>query len=440
MGDVTTTQPHLEFAAARHETVVVSTLRTTGIGVFLCLLGVLCALGFGVDVGPNVVASFTVNYATSNLVSAFTVHTEWVSIALGGLCLLLGIFLIIRPRFRFPVILLSVGFLATLFCLLMWAQRSTPDLPMSLGGFVTGSLSYATILIFGSLSGAMCERSGVVNIAIEGQFLAGAFCGSLVGSAVGNAASVDMGYLAGGVAGIAIGALFGAILAYFALRFGANQIIVGIVLVLLATGLTGYLNFQILDVYQNLNAGNVALPIGIPYLDQIPLLGPALFDQNVYAYIADVLVVVVSFALFRTRWGLRVRAVGEHPKAAETVGINVIRTRYKSVILGGAIAGLGGAYYTLGLAGGFSPGLTGGLGYIALAVMIFGQWRPYRCLGAAALFGSMFVLQNYLQVYNTGINNALLVMLPYLVTIVVVTGLVGRVRPPAADGIPYSRE
>jgi simple sugar transport system permease protein len=122
------------------------------------------------------------------------------------------------------------------------------------------------------------------------------------------------------------------------------------------------------------------------------------------------------------------------------VGINVIRTRYKSVILGGAIAGLGGAYFTLGLSGPFSSGLTGGLGYIALATMIVGQWRPYRCLGAAVLFGSMFVLQQYLQIYNTGINNALLLMLPYVVTIAVVSGLIGRVRPPAADGTPYSRE
>jgi ABC-type uncharacterized transport system permease subunit len=425
---------------ARPASLLVSTARTTGIGVFLCLLGALCAFGFGMGSGASATASFTVNYQTSNWVNGFTVQTEWVAIALGGLCAVLGVFLLVWPRFRFPVLLLSVGFLATLFSLLMWAQRTTPGFPMSLGGFVTSSLSYATILIFGSLAGTMSERAAVVNIAIEGQFLGGAFCGALVGSAVGNAVTVDWGYFAGGAAGILIGALLGAILAYFALRFGANQIIVGIVLVLLMTGLTGYLNFQILDVYQNLNQGNVAPYVGIPYLDKIPLLGPALFDQNFFAYIADVLVVVVSFALFRTQWGLRVRAVGEHPRAAETVGINVIRTRYKNTILGGAIAGLGGAYYTLGLAGGFSPGLTGGLGYIALAVMIFGQWKPYRCLGAAFLFGSMFVLQGYLQIYSTGINNALLVMLPYLVTIAVVAGLVGRVRPPAADGIPYSRE
>lgn len=424
----------------RRDTAMVSTARTTGIGVFLCLLGALCALGFGVSSGSRATASFTVNYQTSNWVNGFTVQTELVSIVLGALCAALGVVLLVWPRFRFPVLLLTVGFMATLFSLLMWAQRTTPGFPMSLGGFVTGSLSYATILIFGSLSGTMCERPGVVNIAIEGQFLGGAFCGALVGSAVGNAATTNWGYIAGGAAGIAIGALLGAILAYFALRFGANQIIVGIVLVLLVTSLTGYLNFQILNVYQNLNQGNVAPYVGIPYLDKIPLLGPALFDQNVFAYIADVLVVVVSFALFRTSWGLRVRAVGEHPRAAETVGINVIRTRYKSVILGGAIAGLGGAYYTLGLSGSFSPGLTGGLGYIALVVMIFGQWRPYRCLGAAFLFGSMFVLSNYLQIYSTGINNSLLVGLPYVVTVAVVAGLVGRVRPPAADGIPYSRE
>ncbi len=360
-------------------------------------------------------------------------------LVVGLIGVMFGAVLGIAPRFAFSGLFLSIGILALLWCVLMWAQRSTPGLPFSLGGLIAGSVSYATILIFGSLSGTMCERSGVVNIAIEGQFLAGAFCGSLVGSVVSNVAGTGLGFLIGGIAGIAVGALFGLMLAYPALRYGSNQIIVGIVLVGLATGLTNYLNFQFIP-YPNLNTGNVAPNLGIPLLDKIPLLGPSLFDQNLFAYVADVLVIAVSFALFRTTWGLRVRAVGEHPKAAETVGINVIRTRYKSVILGGAIAGFGGAYYTLGLAGQFSPGLTGGLGYIALAVMIFGRWRPYRCLAAALLFGSMFVLQTYLGFYSLGISSSLLSALPYVVTIAVVCGLVGRVRPPAADGIPYSRE
>ncbi len=421
--------------------VAVSTVRTTGYGVFLIGLGALCALGFGLGAGKGAQASFDLTYGTSVTIAPFTVWTQPVAVWLGVMCAVLGIALVALPRIlmRMRGVFLGLGILATIWCLLMWAQRSTPGFPFSLGGFVTSSVAYATILIFGSLSGTVSERSGVVNIAIEGQFLAGAFCGSLVGSVVANSLGTGAGYLVGAIAGIVVGALFGALLAYLALRYGANQIIAGIVLSLFATGLTNYLSFQLIN-YPNLNTGNVAPFLGIPILDKIPLLGPAIFDQNLFAYSADVLVIVVSFALFRTRWGLRVRAVGEHPRAAETVGINVIRTRYKSTILGGAIAGLGGAYFTLGEAGAFAPGLTAGLGYIALATMIFGQWRPYRCLSAALLFGSMVVLENSLQIYNTGINNNLLSMLPYVVTILVVCGLVGRVRPPAADGIPYSRE
>jgi simple sugar transport system permease protein len=240
---------------------------------------------------------------------------------------------------------------------------------------------------------------------------------------------------------VAVGALMGLLLAYLSLRYSANQIIVGVVLVALAAGLTNYFNFQLLDVYSTeLNVGNVAPNVAIPLLSKIPLLGPAFFDQNVYAYIADALVVVLSFGLFRTQWGLRVRAVGEHPRAAETAGINVIRTRYKCVVLGGAIAGLGGAYYTLGQNGQFAQGMTAGLGYIALATMIFGRWRPYLCFGAAILFGVMTSISSYVQTYNTGLNSEYLIILPYVVTILVVAGLVGHVRPPAADGVPYSRE
>ena len=295
------------------------------------------------------------------------------------------------------------------------------------------SLAYATPLLFGSMSGIMCERSGVVNIAIEGQFLAGAFLGAMISSATNN---LWLGVLAGAVAG----AIFGALLAFLALRYGADQIIVGVVIVAFCTGLTNFLTEQVLSPDQNLNAGLTFSPFGIPLLDKIPVLGPALFNQNYFFYGAIVLLVVLQVGLFKTRWGLRSRAVGEHPRAAETVGIHVLSVRYRNVILGGVIAGIGGAWFTLGNVGEFSADMTAGLGYVALAAMIFGRWRPFGALGAALLFGFSVSLQSFLAVLNVGIPSPFLSMAPYVITIAVVSGLVGRVRPPASDGVPYSRE
>ncbi len=181
-------------------------------------------------------------------------------------------------------------------------------------------------------------------------------------------------------------------------------------------------------------------PIAVPLLSKLPVLGPVLFDQNVFVYLAAALLLAINAGLFRTRWGLRVRAVGEHPQAAETVGIRVLRTRYWNVILGGVIAGIGGASFTIGSVGEFSADMTAGLGYVALAAMIFGRWRPFGALGAALLFGFAVSLQSFLAVLNVGIPPPFLSMAPYVITIFVVSGLVGRVRPPAADGKPYLPE
>jgi simple sugar transport system permease protein len=281
------------------------------------------------------------------------------------------------------------------------------------------------------MSGMMCERSGVVNIAIEGQFLAGAFLAAMISSATGN-------LWLGVIAGAAAGGLFGALLAFLALRYGADQIIVGVVIVAFCTGLTNFLTEQVLSTDQSLNAGVTFSSFGIPLLDRVPVLGPALFNQNFFFYGAAVLLVVMHVGLFKTRWGLRARAVGEHPRAAATVGIHVLSVRYQNVIMGGVIAGIGGAWFTVGNVGEFSADMTAGLGYVALAAMIFGRWRPFGALGAALLFGFSVSLQSFLAVLNVGIPSPFLSMAPYVITIAVVCGLVGRVRPPAADGVPYS--
>jgi ABC-type uncharacterized transport system permease subunit len=271
-----------------------------------------------------------------------------------------------------------------------------------------------------------------VNIAIEGQFIGGAFFGSVVASTTNN-------FILAALAGAVAGGLLGLILAFLSLRYLSDQIIVGVVLVTMLSSLSSYLNLQVLSPYPNLNTGNLASDIAIPILCKIPIVGPVFFNQSGFFYFMIVLVAGISFGLFKTRWGLRVRAVGEHPKAAESVGINVIRTRYINVVLGGAIAGVGGVAF-MASQGAFQVGYTSGLGYVALAALIFGRWRPSGAVSAAVLFGISAYLALNLQTYQIPISTEILGMFPYLITIAVVAGLVGRVRPPAADGQPYKRD
>ena len=300
---------------------------------------------------------------------------------------------------------------------------------------LAGTLIGATPLIYGSLSGIMCERSGVINVAIEGQFLAGAFLGAMIGSWTGDL------WLAV-LSGAAAGAIFGWLLAFLALRYGADQIIIGVVIDAFALGLTNYLLYEVLTPYQStLNTGitfsDLADPAAIedpdrrpgpvrPELLRLPGRRPPRRCQR--RPVQDPLGPAGTARSASTR-GRRRRS-----------GCNVIRTRYSNVILGGVLAGIGGAYFTIGSIGEFTTDMTSGLGFVALAAMIFGRWRPYGALGAALLFGFAESLQSVLGVLNVGIPAPFLSMAPYVITIAVVCGLVGRVRPPAADGKPYSRE
>ncbi len=337
--------------------------------------------------------------------------------------------------------LLYAGLVFFLLGFLVWVARGSnvSGLNLQLTGILAVAVGAATFLIFGSLSGTLCERSGVVNIAIEGQFMMGAMSSVMVVSAMnGSGISLILGVLVAG----AIGALLGWVLAVMSLRYQANQIIVGIVIVAFCTALTQFITSQVLDTHQNLN-GSFALPVwSIPFFSHIPVVGPIVFDQNVLVYVAVLGVIIANVALFRTRWGLRVRSVGEKPIASETVGVSVTRMRYGAVILGGFVAGLGGAAFTIGPGTNFTFGMTNGYGYIALAIMIFGRWRPYGALMASLLFGFTIALSANLNIYLSQlvIPQQFISMLPYIITIAAVAGLVGRIRPPAADGIPFSRE
>jgi simple sugar transport system permease protein len=304
---------------------------------------------------------------------------------------------------------------------------------LSLVGMLDGSVKAATPIAFGALSGVMCERVAVINIGIEGMLLTGAFMGAVMGTIISPMAGLASAVLVGGV--MAAG------LAVLAIRYRVDQIIAGVVINIFALGLTSFLSAQILvENSAAYNSPGVLRPISIPLLGDIPVVGRILFNQNIFIYAMFVIVAAMTYGLFKTRWGLRSRAVGEHPKAADTLGINVFRTRYINVILGGMIAGFGGAYFTLGSVGAFNENMTAGRGFIGLAAMIFGRWHPVGALGAALVFGFADSLQVKLAILDSGIPSEFLLMAPYLVTIVVVAGVVGAARPPAADGQPYIKE
>ena len=317
-----------------------------------------------------------------------------------------------------------VGFLS-------WAAADGRIRIVSLLG---GAVALAIPLVFGALGGVLGERAGVVNIAIEGQLLFGAFAAAITASLTG---SPWPGLLAAMVAG----ALIALVLGLFAITYLVDQVIVGVVLNVLVIGLTNFLFRQVLTPHADtLNSPDRFRGVPIPILGDIPLIGPILFRQTPLVYVLYAVVVLVTFALYRTRWGLRVRAVGEHPMAADTVGIKVNRTRYRTILLAGAIAGLGGAYFSLVSVAGFGREMTGGAGFIALAAVIFGKWDPIRATLAALLFGFASNLQGVLSAIGSDVPSQFMLMLPYLVTIFAVAGLVGRSRPPAADGVPYKKQ
>lgn len=296
----------------------------------------------------------------------------------------------------------------------------------------------ATPLIFGALCGLFSERAGVVNIAIEGMMLSAAFAGFIVGVYTHNLGIALL-------AAVGTGALMAALHAVLSIEFQVDQIISGTVINILAIGLTGYLDRKLFP--SGAPGGQRTLPqIDIPLLGDIPYLGEILFRQGLLVYVAIVMVVVANVVLFSTRWGLRIRAVGEYPLAAETAGVSVFRVRYASVIAGGMLAGLGGAYFTLQSIPQFQPLMTNGRGFIALAALIFGKWTPFGVLGAALFFAIAETIPSTLQIQGIDsiagleIPYQIFGLLPYVLTILVLAGAVGRSIPPAAVGIPYARK
>jgi simple sugar transport system permease protein len=402
--------------------------KRRGMGIFFILTGVAAFWLFGAGSEGGIISTFGLDSGGDTVaLPDLALPSRATALLLGTVAAFLGGIHLARGFGPRTYLVLGVVVVCFIAAFLVWAARGES---LNLVGMLKSTLLRSVPITLGALSGVLCERSGVINIAIEGMMLTAAFTGALVASAAGN---LWLGLLFG----ILSGGLMGALLAVLSIRYKVDQIIGGTVLNIFAIGITSYLSAQILTRYQELNSPGRFPVVEIPLLSKVPILGPLLFSNNLFVYLMFVLVVVISLGLFKTRWGLRVRAVGEHPRAADTVGIKVRKVRYRSVILGGMVAGVAGAYFTLGSVGRFDEGMTGGRGFIALAAMIFGRWNPVGAFGAALLFGFADSLQNKLAILDVPIPSEFLLMAPYLATILVVAGVVGRARAPAADGQPY---
>jgi len=315
------------------------------------------------------------------------------------------------------------------------------------------TIAVATPLTLGALSGIYCERAGVVNIGIEGMMLSSAFFGWFGAIYLNTILGVSPmpSLIFGVVAAILTGGLMGLLLAVLSVTYKVDQIIGGTVINILAIGISGFLNRQLFFEKGSIFGGQVPHAPGVLPRLKLPFLGDSpiasIFEQQPIAIAAILLVLLTHFILFYTRWGLRTRAVGEHPRAADTVGINVARMRYTNVIIGGMIAGLGGAYFTLESVPSFEPLMTNGRGFIALAAMIFGNWSPFGAWASALVFGAAQALQINLQFFRDQIpaqwaflQQAYIVgLVPYLLTMLILTGIIGKTTPPAADGVPYEK-
>jgi simple sugar transport system permease protein len=410
----------------------VSMTRARIMGIFFVAVAVAIALLFGLGSSGGVESRFGLTPSRGGGISlpdlvVPSAATAWV---IAAVCGFLGGVQLTRGFGRRVNLVLGVVVLLFVFAFLTWAAR---DRSLNLVGMLQSTVLRSVPITFGALCGVLCERSGIVNIGIEGMLLSAAFTGALVGSASG---SLWIGLLGGAL----VGALLAWFLAVLSIRYNVDQIIGGTFINIFALGMTSYLSSRVLQEYQDLNNPGRFQPVDIPLLSDIPIVGPVLFNNNIFVYLMFGLVALIYVGLFHTRWGLRTRAVGEHPRAADTVGIRVLLTRYRNVIAAGVVAGIGGAYFTLGSVGRFDENMTAGRGFIGLAAMIFGRWNPVGAFLAALVFGFADSLQTKLSILNVPIPSEFLLMAPYLVTIFVVAGVVRKARPPAAENKPYIKE
>jgi ABC-type uncharacterized transport system permease subunit len=403
--------------------------RARGIGITLLALSAFVAIFFAS--GTEGDATFGLSRPQDTIqLEPLVVSASGVAWAAAVLLAFFGAIQLTRGFGDRATIVLGVGFLLFVAAFLAWAAAGKS---LSLVGMLVAVVVKATPIALAALAGMISERSSIINIGIEGMLLTGAFVGVVVASITDSGA-------AGLAAAVASGAVLAAFLAVMSIKYRVDQIITGVVINLFALGLTSFLTAQVLVSRPELNDSPIFKALKVPFLGDIPIIGPVVFNQTIIVYGMYLLVAAFTIGFFRTRWGLRTRAVSEHPKAADTVGINVYKMQYLGTIIGGMVAGFGGAYFTIGTVGRFDENITAGRGFIGLAAMIFGRWHPVGGLAAALVFGFADSLARSLAILTVPIPSEFLLMAPYVVTIIVVAGLVGRSRPPAAEGRPYIKE
>lgn len=407
--------------------------RSRTLGVLLILIGVAIYVFFVRSSDGGLTATFGLNPGreTSALQvpdMVLPVLPSLYVMAIGTVAI--GFYQLVRGWGRSEGWMLGlVAFFMTL-SFLTWAARGRS---LNLIGILETTLQRATPIVLAALSGVLCERSGIVNIAIEGMMLTAAATSAVI-------ASVTRSLWVGLLASLIMAGLLGLLLAVLSIRFKVNQVISGTAINILATGATSYVSARYLQVYQHLNRPGKFPNLPVPLLARLPVLGPIFFETNILVYLMLVLLALIHVMLYYTRWGLRTRAIGEHPHAAATVGVDVNRMRYINVVLGGMVAGLGGAFLVLGSVPRFDELMTAGKGFIGLAALIFGKYNPFGAFGASLIFGFTETLQAKLQILEVPIPSQFLRMLPYVITIVVLAGVVGRTDAPAAEGQPYEKQ
>ena len=403
---------------------------STGVVEVLVALFIFAVFARTVSAGSITTFVMTPGGITTGQMGNWVIPSQFTLYLLAALSLVIGLFQLIRGFGKITNLMVGLVFLFFIFSFLTWQAA---DKSLNLAGMLSSAVQLAVPITMGSFSGILCERSGVVNIAIEGMMLMSAMVGALMGSLTHSA---WLGLFFGVLSAVLLAALH----AVLSIKYKIDQIISGTVINMFSAGMTAFLSQKFLQTRQELNNPAMFTRIEIPGLAEIPLIGPILFNTNFFVYLMFALLIILQVALFSTRWGLRVRSVGEHPKAADTLGINVIRTRYMSVLLGGMVAGMAGAFFTLGSVGRFEEGMTAGKGFIGLAAMIFGNYTPIGALGAGILFGFADSLGSKLSLLGSAIPSTLMSTAPYVITMIVLAGFVGKGHVPAADGVPYTKE
>lgn len=404
--------------------------RSRNLGITY-LIGAAITLAVFVQ-GTGGTATFTLGNDASFGIGSIPI--AWIcAIALAAL----GGAQIARGTADFQTALMAAAAVLFIVTLMAWAAAGKQ---FSLTGTLHDALKASTPLVFGALGGILCERSGIINIAIEGFLLAGAFTSAVVGSVVANWLEHDMiGLLTGMVAAMLVSSLLALLLAWLAIRFLVDQVIVGFAINFFVLGLTSFVDARVLTKNPEYNGIKTLAEWKVPGLSSIPIIGPVLFEQTIFVYIGLTLVALITWALFKTKWGLQTRAVGEHPKAAGTLGVNVLRRRYVNLALAGAVTGLGGSWWTADV-GRFNENITNGRGFIALAVVLVGRHHPVGALLAALVFGFSDALALKFSFLGTSIPSEFLEMAPFLVTLIVVASVGRGARVPAALGEPYEQQ